>query len=150
LHLVRIVKPLTREEELQSLDLTAPKNFLHMVKEDMFSTAEHLREGLAAPAVAQLKLPITWSVVVDTDVAKALSRVAENGGDAEETGGFGGYDVIAMATHARSGLQRWALGSITEQVLHDTQLPLFIVHPVEMMDRTPLIMSRPRVTITKD
>jgi len=53
--------------------------------------------------------------------------VAENGEDAEGSGAFGGCDVIAMATHGRGGLQRWAMGSVTERVLQGTKLPLLIV-----------------------
>ncbi|MGZ3665474.1 MAG: universal stress protein, partial [Ktedonobacterales bacterium] len=41
----------------------------------------------------------------------------------------GGYDIMAMATHGRSGLTLWAVGSITERVLQSTRLPLFIVRP---------------------
>jgi universal stress protein family protein len=39
-----------------------------------------------------------------------------------------------MATHGYSGLQRWALGSITERVLHATRLPLLVVRPQDKMD----------------
>jgi nucleotide-binding universal stress UspA family protein len=35
--------------------------------------------------------------------------------------------LIAMATHGRGGVQRWALGSIADQVLHTTTLPLLLV-----------------------
>ncbi|HVY61487.1 MAG TPA: universal stress protein [Planctomycetota bacterium] len=33
---------------------------------------------------------------------------------------------IAMTTHGRSGLTRWALGSVTEQVLRATSVPLLV------------------------
>jgi nucleotide-binding universal stress UspA family protein len=29
-------------------------------------------------------------------------------------------DLIAMSTHGRSGFRRWALGSVTDKVLHDS------------------------------
>ena len=35
--------------------------------------------------------------------------------------------LIAMATHGRSGIGRWVLGSVTDKVLHATTNPLFIV-----------------------
>lgn len=47
--------------------------------------------------------------------------------EAEE--GAGGYDLIAMATHGRGGLQHWVMGSITEQVLGVSRLPLLVVRP---------------------
>lgn len=34
---------------------------------------------------------------------------------------------IAMATHGRSGLKRWALGSVADKVLHATETPLLLV-----------------------
>jgi nucleotide-binding universal stress UspA family protein len=59
--------------------------------------------------------------------------VAENGEDAEGAGVFGGCDLIAMATHGREGLQRWAMGSVTERVLHATKYPVLIVRPTQVM-----------------
>jgi nucleotide-binding universal stress UspA family protein len=39
--------------------------------------------------------------------------------------------MIVMATHGYSGLKRWALGSVTDKVLHATMTPLLLVraHP---------------------
>jgi nucleotide-binding universal stress UspA family protein len=36
-------------------------------------------------------------------------------------------DLIALATHGRSGLGRWALGSVAERVLRSTEVPLLLV-----------------------
>lgn len=36
-------------------------------------------------------------------------------------------DLIAMATHGRKGLSRWALGSVTERVLRSAPVPMLIV-----------------------
>ncbi len=36
-------------------------------------------------------------------------------------------DLIVMATHGYGGLQRWALGSTADKVLHATELPLALV-----------------------
>lgn len=36
-------------------------------------------------------------------------------------------DLIAMSTHGRSGLRRWALGSITDKVLHESSIPVLTV-----------------------
>ena len=35
--------------------------------------------------------------------------------------------MIAMATHGRSGLNRWLLGSVTEKVLRSTSNPLLLI-----------------------
>lgn len=134
LHLTRVVKPVTPDDE--EIDPEGREQFLYKAKRYLSSTVEHLHEGLVTPAVADLKLPVSWSVAVDTDVASALIRVAENGEDAEGAGVFGACDLIAMATHGYGGMQRWAMGSITERVLNATKLPLLIVRPPDMMDKS--------------
>jgi nucleotide-binding universal stress UspA family protein len=40
-----------------------------------------------------------------------------------------GIDIIAMATHGRSGLGRLIFGSVAEQILHQSPLPLLVVRP---------------------
>jgi nucleotide-binding universal stress UspA family protein len=134
LHLVRVVKPVNSEHEEKHPE--SKEQFLPKAKRYLNKTVEHIREGLVAPRTANLKFPITWSVAIDTDVASALIRVAENGEDIEGTQVFGGCDVIAMATHGYSGIQRWAMGSITERVLSATKLPILVVRPQGMMDKS--------------
>lgn len=41
----------------------------------------------------------------------------------------GGAGLIAMATHGRSGVSRWTLGSVADTVLHRTETPLLLVRP---------------------
>jgi nucleotide-binding universal stress UspA family protein len=36
-------------------------------------------------------------------------------------------DLLAMTTHGRSGVGRWAFGSVAERVLHDGKVPLLLV-----------------------
>lgn len=36
-------------------------------------------------------------------------------------------DLIVMATHGRSGLQRWVYGSVADKVLRGTDLPIWLV-----------------------
>jgi nucleotide-binding universal stress UspA family protein len=43
-----------------------------------------------------------------------------------------GADLIVMATHGRSGIRRWVLGSVADKVLHATTTPLVLVRPPEM------------------
>ncbi len=40
-------------------------------------------------------------------------------------------DLIVMATHGRSGVIRWTLGSVAEKVLHSTRIPLLLVRPAK-------------------
>ena len=62
-------------------------------------------------------LTVTFAAMLSGDVAKTIGEIAE---------GQPTFDIITMATHGRGGLQRWAMGSITERVLHTTHLPLLI------------------------
>lgn len=39
--------------------------------------------------------------------------------------------LIAMATHGRSGIARWLLGSVAEKVVREVKNPLFLVHAKE-------------------
>ncbi len=39
-----------------------------------------------------------------------------------------GVDLIAMATHGRSGVSRWAMGSVAERVLRAAPVPLLVVN----------------------
>jgi nucleotide-binding universal stress UspA family protein len=39
------------------------------------------------------------------------------------------FNLIVMATHGRSGLSRWAYGSVAERVLLGVSCPLFLVRP---------------------
>ena len=131
LHLTRVVV-LPDEAKISTSERDA---IMHKAKQYLGATAEHLREGLAASPVADLKLAITWSVTIADDIALGIIRVAENGEDAEGAGVFGGCDLIAMATHGRGGMQRWTLGSVTQRVLHATRLPLLIVRPQDLLDK---------------
>jgi nucleotide-binding universal stress UspA family protein len=35
--------------------------------------------------------------------------------------------LIAMCTHGRSGIQRWALGSVTEKVVRHSESPVLVI-----------------------
>jgi Universal stress protein family len=85
------------------------------------SVVAQLQEGFALNY--ECKPAITASVVMDADVAGAII------GEAENTEAGNAYDLIAMSTHGRGGLERWTAGSVTERTLHGTKLPLFIVRP---------------------
>ncbi len=38
-------------------------------------------------------------------------------------------DIIAMSTHGRTGAERLLLGSVTEQVVHHSPLPVMVIRP---------------------
>ncbi len=136
MHVLRVATfSSTTNQEEQERQLQRAKGYLR-------TTAEQIREGFVAHPIADLKLPIVWSTTVDTDVAEAIIRVAENGGDAEGAGAFGGSDVIAMATHGLGGVESSALGSMTERVLRASKLPMLIIRPTTSMSSSHVIEEK--------
>jgi nucleotide-binding universal stress UspA family protein len=77
---------------------------------------------------AKLKVSLKTAVATGKDVADTLISSAERGEDIEGKRLTGSCDLIAIATHARGGLQRLALGSVTEHILGTTKLPLLVLH----------------------
>jgi nucleotide-binding universal stress UspA family protein len=57
------------------------------------------------------------TVVTAGHAAEEVIKVAENTN----------ADLIAMSTHGRSGLRRWALGSIADKVVHESNIPVLLV-----------------------
>ncbi len=47
----------------------------------------------------------------------------------------GGFDLVAMATHGRSGIDRLIMGSVAEKVLRGTQKPVLLI-------RAPAVVPR--------
>ena len=39
------------------------------------------------------------------------------------------YDIIAMATHGRSDISRWVLGSVTETLVRTSGNPVLVIPP---------------------
>ena len=131
LHLLHVVQM----EDAHNLDPSAKQSLLHEAEAYLCNVAERFaREPFAGNSLA-----VTWSVVFDPDVAGAIIAAAESSGDTVDANNLTSappYDVIAMASHGRSGFQLWALGSIAERALHASALPLLIVRSDSAM--TPL------------
>ncbi len=77
------------------------------------AVADRLRQG----ELADLQLSITSSVAMGIDVADTIIRLAEHGEGAIGMNVIDGFDLIAMATFGRGGVQRWIIGSVTDRVL---------------------------------
>jgi nucleotide-binding universal stress UspA family protein len=43
--------------------------------------------------------------------------------------------MVAMATHGRSGLQRWALGSVADRVMRMSEVPTLLIRPPEVQEK---------------
>lgn len=78
---------------------------------------------------AKFGVSLNTTVATGKNVAETLIRAAEHGEEVEGKRLTGNCDLIAVTTHGRGGLQRLALGSVTEAMLGATKLPLLVVHP---------------------
>jgi nucleotide-binding universal stress UspA family protein len=62
-------------------------------------------------------IPADYSLISGDDAAEALIDYA--GGD--------GIRMVVMATHGRSGFERWRLGSIAERVVRHSPVPVTVI-----------------------
>lgn len=133
LHLTRVVAQLEPTESGQR-EWEAQ---MREARQYLSTAVVPLREALDEGPLSMSRFAITWSLICDDDIAAGILRVAETGEVTEAVDGPERADVIAMATHGYSGIRRWAMGSITERVLHACRLPILIVRPAEMIDQHP-------------
>jgi len=89
--------------------------------------------------LAALRVQVASAAVFNQDAASAIVAVGDGG---EEIGAAS--DIIAMATHGRTGIQRLAIGSVTERVLQATKRPLFVVRPVATASEGEPALERAR------
>jgi len=130
LHLIRVIPLLTP-------DLTTPDEVQAAAQagQDYLTSVEHRLQQQAEEA--EVHLTVSASVVVRQDVPYALADLAETGDGLGQREGLPGCDVMAMATHGRSGLAHWAMGSVTERVMNATRLPMLIVRPQQAAVSNP-------------
>ncbi len=89
-----------------------------------------LVERLSRANSLAARCAITTSVVINPDVAGTIVRqtepiIQDNTGQKTYS-----YDMIALATHGRTGFKRAMFGSVTEHVFGATPLPLLVVCPL--------------------
>jgi nucleotide-binding universal stress UspA family protein len=121
LHLTRVV----------DLPVSYGRTALHSHVDQMREAAKRQAHTYLAAVAKRLtnampELTVTTSVTVNIDVAEALVQVVE-----QQLCYGGHFDLVAIATHGRSGLQRLLMGSVTEQVMNATNLPMLVVRPSE-------------------
>jgi nucleotide-binding universal stress UspA family protein len=62
----------------------------------------------------------------DCRVATAVVRGADAANEAVEWASKHGVDLIAMASHGRTGLRRFVMGSVAESVLRRARMPVLV------------------------
>jgi nucleotide-binding universal stress UspA family protein len=120
LHLLRVIDLPSVEGKIWNpiaieYDAMIRKDARHEAEIYLKEVTDRLRERLAG-----VRVTITSSHVISTDIAGTIIKQAEQ---------EGGYGLIAMTTHGRSGLRRLMMGSVTEHILRNTNLPLLVVRP---------------------
>jgi nucleotide-binding universal stress UspA family protein len=114
LHLVQVVK---------IFSTTAKKDYVDELNEEALQRARaylaQVEERLRT-TVKDIKLSISSSAVLGTDVAGTLINMAEQ----EKKS-----DLIAMSTIGHGGLGRLVMGDVPERILNATKLPMLTVRP---------------------
>ncbi len=136
LHFTRVVV-LPDAEQISHSEREA---IMHKAKQYLSATVGHIREGLVASPVADLKLALTWSVTIDDDIASGIVRVAEGSEGTQGIEASYSSDLIAMATFSGT------TGSIVGRVLCATRLPLLIVRPPDVLDEEHLTQDKMNLT----
>ncbi|HEX9067190.1 MAG TPA: universal stress protein [Ktedonobacterales bacterium] len=117
IHLVQIVDPITAviadasEGPLPQPEIGPEERALDLARSYLGGVASNIQRENPT-------MTVTFEAVIAQDVAAAICEIAEEEPHA---------DVLAMATHGRGGMARWAMGSISERVLHTTHVPLLVV-----------------------
>lgn len=126
LHVATMVKAPTASEveryEQLGLDVDVEQMERDAADHSLQNASEKCMKHFSSPP----GLTITRSVHVCEDVASALIHLAETG---EQSGYSGPASFVALATHGRSGMQRWLLGSVTARLLNHSPCSLLIVRP---------------------
>lgn len=60
---------------------------------------------------------------------QTVLKVGDSGGEILDYAAHNPVDLIAMASHGRSGISRWAYGSVTSKVLRGISTPILVVTP---------------------
>ncbi len=121
LHLLQVVSPFTAKS------LGVEEHTLVEQAEQYLT--QHAQEFQTTPT-EQLRIKITTEVVIDADAAERIVTVTEPEREPSDEEAAQGYDMIVMATHGRTGVLRWTIGSIAERVIQTTRRPMLIVRPV--------------------
>lgn len=121
LHLARVIP---------FLNTSTPDKLREESRVEALNYLDRIAKRLAAAASGRAH--ITTSVVLEIDVADALARMTRSGELVTGSLISDGCDILAMATHGRTGLSRLAMGSVTERVLSATIAPALIIRPEHM------------------
>lgn len=100
-----------------------PANLGTFINEDDWQKIESDRKSAAEEYLNRLSKELKFeNLQVQTRVI--VGKVAESLADYTDKNEI---DLIIMATHGRSGVSRWVLGSVAEKILHSCCVPILLV-----------------------
>ncbi len=125
MHLVQVVDLPSIEDKtlLRAYDIKQEQEHAVQEAENYLKEIAH---RLSETMPVNSRPTITWELLVSKHVAHTLTEMVKN---LAEDKPEHKYDLLAMATHGRTGFQLLRLGSVTEHLLGTTDLPLLIVRP---------------------
>ncbi len=110
--LFRVIPP-----QFHYADVDAPGMQIPYTKEEMTQIEKNAMDYLSKTGEALRSKGVIVKPEVSTgSAAEEIIRIAD------ETN----VDLIAMSTHGRSGLSRWAFGSVTDRVLRGGNVPILV------------------------
>jgi nucleotide-binding universal stress UspA family protein len=121
LHLVRVIP---------FLNTAAPDPLRDTARAEVSAELGRLAEQISAASARRAR--VITSVILEVDAADAIARLTRADGLVTGAQVSDGCDLVAMATHGRTGIARLATGSVTERVLSATVAPALIVRPDAM------------------
>lgn len=121
--LLQAVTPLTQlvaQTAPTALEATAPAASLELATEAHDAEAATARQYLArtTSALKRKRLRVEWETVEEPPAAAILDRARDRRAD-----------LIAMSTHGRGGLGRLVFGSVADEVLRHSPVPVLLVRP---------------------
>ena len=104
-------------------------NYTSMMGYDSFNTIDAIPIAANSDDIrkaAQDYLDKTKQHLGD-DAIETIIKEGDFGGSIADAAGECGADIIVIGSHGRRGLDKFLLGSIAEDVLHQSKVPLYII-----------------------
>ncbi len=116
---------------------TAEIVLLHVLVDTAPEFGVPAASGLVPPPVVRQRKEELTAYLKSTcskleKMGSCVTYLLRQGGVAEtilEVARFMKADLIAMSTHGRTGMPRLLLGSVAEQIVHDSPVPVLLIRP---------------------
>jgi nucleotide-binding universal stress UspA family protein len=74
--------------------------------------------------------------------AETVVRIGRAAEEALEYIGGAGVDLVLIATHGRSGIARWRLGSVADSIIRNAPCPVLVIGPNVNVELAPYALKR--------